>query len=63
MGVVNQENQGSDILRDLQKLLGYSEWRNFSNAVGKAKMSCKVNKLGVEDHFVDINKTIPMPRR
>jgi DNA-damage-inducible protein D len=48
--------------RDLQKLLGYSEWRNFSNAVEKAKTSCKVNKLNASDHFVDINKTIPMPK-
>jgi DNA-damage-inducible protein D len=48
--------------RDLQKLLGYSEWRNFSNAVEKAKISCKVNKLDAADHFVDINKTIPMPK-
>lgn len=48
--------------RDLQKLLGYSEWRNFKNAVDKAKISCKNNRFNVADHFVDINKTIKMPK-
>jgi DNA-damage-inducible protein D len=47
---------------DLQELLGYSEWRNFMNAVDKAKQSCKTTGLDVPDHFVDINKTIPMPK-
>jgi len=27
--------------RELQKVLGYSEWRNFCNAIDKAKESCK----------------------
>lgn len=48
--------------RDLQKLLGYSEWRNFKNAVDKAKISCKNNGFNVVDHFVEVNKTIPMPK-
>ena len=26
--------------RDLQKLLDYDEWRNFLNAIEKAKISC-----------------------
>ncbi len=50
------------LARELQGLLGYSEWRNFMNAVDKAKESCKTTGLGVPDHFVDINKTIPMPK-
>ena len=27
--------------RDLQKLLGYSEWRNFCLVIEKAKIACK----------------------
>ncbi len=46
--------------RDLQVLLGYSEWRNFSNAIDKAKISCKNNKISVVDHFVDINKMVTL---
>lgn len=48
--------------RELQKLLGYSYWRNFNNAVNKAKESCKTSGEAVSDHFVDVNKTIPMPK-
>jgi len=50
------------LARDLQQLLGYTEWRNFLNAVDKAKDSCKNSVGEVSDHFVDVNKTIPMPK-
>jgi DNA-damage-inducible protein D len=39
--------------RDLQKLLGYSDYRNFLNTVEKAKEACKTTGIPVEDHFVD----------
>jgi DNA-damage-inducible protein D len=46
------------LARELQILLGYSDWRNFINVVEKAKLSC--NTLGEEvfDHFVDVNKMV-----
>ena len=50
------------LARELQLLLGYAEWRNFLNAVDKAKESCKTTGEAVPDHFVDVNKTIPMPK-
>ncbi len=48
--------------RDLQKLLDYDEWRNFLNVIEKAKVSCKNAGQEMEDHFVDANKTINMPK-
>lgn len=48
--------------RDLQKALGYSEWRNFNNVVEKAKISCLTAKIDASYHFVSINKTIEMPK-
>jgi DNA-damage-inducible protein D len=48
------------LARDLQELLGYAEWRNFLNAVDKAKESCETTGDGVPDHFVDINKMIEL---
>lgn len=50
------------LARELQELLGYADWRNFLNAVDKAKDSCKTTGEAVSDHFVDVNKTIPMPK-
>lgn len=50
------------LARELQELLGYTEWRNFFNAVDKSKESCRATREEVADHFVDVNKTIPMPK-
>ena len=46
------------LARELQELLGYSDWRNFVNAVDKAKESCKNTLETISDHFVDVNKMI-----
>ena len=48
--------------RDLQKLLEYEDWRNFLNVIEKAKTACSTSEQNISDHFVDINKTIPMPK-
>jgi len=58
------EQDGIDywLARELQELLGYSDWRNFLNAVNKAKDSCQTTGEAVSDHFVDVTKTIPMPK-
>ncbi len=44
--------------RDLIKLLGYSEWRNFIHVVNKAKIACNNAGHKVRDHFVDVNKMV-----
>jgi len=48
--------------RDLQNLLGYSEWRNFLKVIEKARESCKTSNHAILDHFVDVNKSIPVPK-
>jgi DNA-damage-inducible protein D len=50
------------LARDLQYLLGYDEWRNFTAVITKAKTACEVSGHSVRDHFVDVNKTIQMPK-
>ena len=46
------------LARELQSLLGYTDWRNFLKIVEKAKESCKTTGEAVSDHFVDVNKMI-----
>ncbi|MDO8873026.1 MAG: DNA damage-inducible protein D [Methanoregula sp.] len=48
--------------RDLQTLLGYAEWRNFIRVIEKAQESCKNSNHAILDHFVDVNKSIPVPK-
>lgn len=44
--------------RDLQHLLGYTEWRNFSKVINKAKTACETAGHNISDHFVDVNKMV-----
>jgi DNA-damage-inducible protein D len=46
------------LARELQELLGYTDWRNFLNAVEKAKESCKTTGEDILDHFVDVTKMV-----
>ncbi len=46
------------LARDLQQLLGYTEWRNFLRIVTKAKTACEVSGHAVNDHFVEVNKMV-----
>jgi DNA-damage-inducible protein D len=48
--------------RDLQKTLLYTEWRNFHKVIDRAMLACKNSGYAVSDHFVEVNKTIGMPK-
>lgn len=48
------------LARDLQHLLGYTEWRNFMLAINKAKTACEISDHAIADHFVDVNKMVEL---
>ena len=49
--------------RELQKLLGYSLWQNFTNVINKAKESCENVGQPIADHFIDVNKMVEVGRQ
>ena len=44
--------------RELQLLLGYSKWENFSKVIDKAKIACENAGSLVSDHFPDVRKMV-----
>jgi DNA-damage-inducible protein D len=48
--------------RDLQSILGYSKWDNFSKVIDKAKVSCDNAGELVSNHFADIGKMIDLAK-
>ena len=48
------------LARDIQYLLGYTEWRNFVAVINKGKTACEVSGHPVSDHFVEVNKMVDL---
>lgn len=48
------------LARDLQHLLGYTEWRNFTAVIVKARTACEVSGHAIEDHFVEVTKMVDL---
>ena len=46
--------------RELQELLGYARWENFTIAIGRAVDSCKSQGINVDDHFREVTKMITL---
>lgn len=59
---INDEGQEFWYARELQSILEYTEWRNFESVIAKAQTACEQSGNAVEEHFVDVNKTIEMPK-
>jgi DNA-damage-inducible protein D len=44
--------------RELMTVLDYTEWRNFSRVIAKAREACENSGYASSDHFVEANKMI-----
>ena len=55
---VNEQGTEYWSARDLAKLLGYSQWRRFEDAVKRAILVCRQIGQNVQDHIADAGKMI-----
>ncbi len=55
---VNQHGQDYWSSRELAKILGYLQYRNFLPVVDKAKEACRNSQQNLEDHFADVRKMV-----
>lgn len=46
--------------RELQTLLGYSLWQNFTKVIDKAKVACENVNQSISDHFIGVNKKVEL---
>ena len=58
--LTNEGNVEYWFARDLMRLLGYSEWRNFEKAIGRAMESCETSGIDMSNHFVEVNKMVQL---
>lgn len=49
--------------RDLQQVLGYARWENFTVAINRAVDSCKTQNINIDDHFRDFTKMVKLVRQ
>ncbi len=48
------------LARDLQKVLGYTNWQNFRKVIESAATACNSSGYKVSDHFTEVSKMIPL---
>lgn len=48
------------LARELQELLGYTQWRNFEQVIEKAKIACTTAGVAASDHFAEVSKKVEL---
>ena len=48
--------------RELQKILGYRQWRSINDLIERARVACEESKYNVYDHFAVHRKMIKLAK-
>ena len=46
------------LARELQRVLGYNQWRSINDLTERAKVACKESKYNIDDHFAVQRKMV-----
>jgi len=60
--VHNENDTEYWLARELQQLLGYKKWENFSKVIEKAIIACVNSEQPKEYHFLGVSKIVEMPK-
>lgn len=55
---INEYGEEFWYARELQSVLEYTKWENFSNVISKAKEACANSGFSIKDHFPDFRKMV-----
>ena len=55
---IDEEGNEYWLAREIQKVLGYTQWRRFESVIKKANMACENSNIKLEDHFAEVGKMI-----
>ena len=44
--------------RELSNVLEYTQWRNFTKVIDKARIACKNSGYDIDDHFAEVSKIV-----
>lgn len=59
---VNEYKQEFWYARELQEVLGYSQWRGFKEVIEKAMDYCENSGNAIDDHFAEVRKMVPIKK-
>ena len=59
---IDENNNEYWLARELQKALGYHQWRSIDDLIEKAKIACKESKNNIDDHFAVQRKMIKLAK-
>lgn len=57
---INEYGEEYWLARELQGVLEYARWENFSKAIERAQKACANTGFDVQDHFREVTKMVPL---